>query len=142
VETEKKWADLTPLEKHEKRYEWWLSADVNFPSSEVRKSYRERSQRFINAYKVEKPNRVPVVFPVDAWPAYIAGTDFLTAISDYGQARQAWREFYNHFDMDIAVSAGMALPAKVYSLLDYKLYSWPGHGLPPNASSIQFVEGE
>jgi hypothetical protein len=36
----------------------------------------------------------------------------------------------------------MALPAKVYSLLDYKLYSWPGHGLPLNASSIQFVEGE
>lgn len=142
METEKKWADLTPLEKHERRYEWWLSADINFSSSEARKSYRERSQRFINAYKVEKPDRVPVVLPVDAWPAYIAGTDFLTVINDYSQARRAWREFYNHFDMDIAVSPGMALPAKVYSLLDYKLYSWPGHGLPPHASSIQFVEGE
>ena len=36
----------------------------------------------------------------------------------------------------------MVLPAKIYNLLDYKLYSWPGHGLPANASSIQFVEGE
>jgi hypothetical protein len=36
----------------------------------------------------------------------------------------------------------MVLPAKVYELLDYKLYSWPGHGLPMNGTGIQFVEGE
>jgi uroporphyrinogen-III decarboxylase len=30
----------------------------------------------------------------------------------------------------------------VYELLDYKLYAWPGHGLPLNATGIQFIEGE
>jgi hypothetical protein len=142
METEKEWAGLTPEDKREVRYGWWLSADINFSSPEARKNYRERALRFINAYKVEKPDRIPVVLPVDAWPAYIAGTDLITVINDYDKARQAWREFYDKFDMDIAVSPGMALPAKIYSLMDYKLYSWPGHGLPPNASSIQFVEGE
>jgi len=142
METGKKWDDLTPPEKREKRYEWWLSADINFSSPEARTNYRERAQRFLSAYKVEKPDRVPVVLPVDAWPAYLAGTDLITVINDYDKARDAWREFYNNFEMDIAASPGMALPAKIYTLLDYKLYSWPGHGLPPNASSIQFVEGE
>jgi hypothetical protein len=142
MENEKEWANLTPLEKREKRYEWWMSADINFSSPKARKNYRERALRFVSAYSVETPDRVPVVLPVDAWPAYLAGTDLITVINDYDKARQAWREFYDNFEMDIAVSPGMALPAKVYSLLDYKLYSWPGHGLPPNASSIQFVEGE
>jgi hypothetical protein len=142
MENEKEWANLTPLEKREKRYEWWMSADINFSSPKARKNYRERALRFVTAYSVETPDRVPVVLPVDAWPAYLAGTDLITVINDYDKARQAWSEFYDNFEMDIAVSPGMALPAKVYSLLDYKLYSWPGHGLPPNASSIQFVEGE
>jgi hypothetical protein len=142
METEKKWADLTPLEKREKRYEWWLSADISFSSPEARKNYRERALRFVKAYRVEEPDRVPVSLPVDNWPAYLAGTDLVTVINDYDKAREAWKEFYNNFETDLAVSPGMALPARVYALLDYKLYSWPGHGLPPNASSIQFVEGE
>ena len=142
MDNEKKWADLTPAEKREKRYEWWLSTDINFSSPEARKNYKERALRFINAYRIEKPDRVPVWLPIDLWPAHLAGTDILTIVNDYDKARQAWREFYDHFETDIAVSPGMALPARVYTLMDYKLYSWPGHGLPPNASSIQFVEGE
>ena len=97
MENEKKWAELTPMEKHEKRYDWWLSADINFSSPEARRNYRERAQRFVRAYSVEKPDRVPVVLPVDAWPAYFAGTDLITVINDYEKARQAWREFYNTF---------------------------------------------
>jgi hypothetical protein len=81
------WANLTPLERRKKRYEWWISADVNFSSPEARNNYRERAQRFVSAYSVEKPDRVPVVLPVDAWPAYIAGTDLFTVINDYDKAR-------------------------------------------------------
>jgi hypothetical protein len=142
MDAERKWADLTPAEKLEKRYEWWLNADINFSSDEARKNYRERTLRFINAYKVEKPDRVPVSLPVGSWPAYLAGTDLHTVANDYDKLRQAWRKFYDNFETDAAVTPGMVLPAKVYSLLDYKLYSWPGHGLPQNATMIQFVEGE
>jgi hypothetical protein len=61
---------------------------------------------------------------------------------DYDKLSSAWKQFYDKFETDIAVSPGMVLPARVYDLLDYKLYSWPGHGLPLNATGIQFVEGE
>jgi hypothetical protein len=106
------------------------------------KNYRERALRFINAYRVEKPDRVPVSLPVGNWPAYMAGTDVHTVMYDYDKARQAWRKFYDEFETDTAVTPGMVLPARVYDLLDYKLYSWPGHGLPKSATGIQFVEGE
>jgi hypothetical protein len=142
MEPEKKWADLTPVEKREQRYAWWLSADIKFSSPEARKNYGERALRFIQAYRVEKPDRVPVSLPVGNWPAYLAGTDLHAVVNDYDKTLQAWKEFYDSFETDAAVSPGMVLPAKVYSLLDYKLYAWPGHGLPLNASSIQFVEGE
>jgi len=142
MQPEKKWAELTPAEKREKRYEWWLSADIKFSSPEAGKRYKERALRFIQAYRVEKPDRVPVSLPVGGWPAYLAGTDLHAVVNDYDKAKQAWREFYDNFETDAAVSPAMVLPAKVYSMLDYKLYAWPGHGLPLTASSIQFVEGE
>jgi hypothetical protein len=57
MEAEKKWADLTPEEKREQRYQWWLSPEIKFSSPEAEKNYRERAQRFIHAYRVEKPDR-------------------------------------------------------------------------------------
>jgi uroporphyrinogen-III decarboxylase len=83
-----------------------------------------------------------VTLPVGNWPAYLAGTDLRTVMYDYDKLSSAWRQFYDNFETDVAVSPGMVLPARVYDLLDYKLYSWPGHGLSLNATGIQFVEGE
>jgi hypothetical protein len=142
MEAEKKWADLTPAEKREQRYQLWLNPGVKFVSAEAEKNYKERALRFINAYRVEKPDRVPVSLPAANWPAYLAGTDLHTVMYDYDKLKQAWKQFYDNFETDSAITPGMVLPARVYELLDYKLYSWPGHGLPLNATGIQFVEGE
>jgi uroporphyrinogen-III decarboxylase len=142
MEAEKKWADLTPAEKRQQRYDWWLNPGVKFVSPEAEKSYKARALRFINAYKVEKPDRVPVSLPLGNWPAYLAGTDLKTVMYDYDKLSQAWKKYYDQYETDLAVTPGMVLPAKVYDLMDYKLYSWPGRGLPDTASGIQFVEGE
>jgi len=142
MEAEKKWADLVPAEKREQRYQWWLNPDIKFVSPEAEKNYKTRALRFINAYRVEKPDRVPVSLPVGNWPAYLAGTDLLTVMYDYDKLRDAWKKFYDNFETDIALTPGMVLPARVYELLDYKLYAWPGQGLPKTATGIQFVEGE
>jgi hypothetical protein len=142
MQTEKKWEDLTPLEKREERYNGWINANINFSSPEAKNNYRERAQRFVSAYKVEEPDRVPVSLPLGTWPAYMAGTDLHTVMYDYDKLRQAWRQFYDHFETDTVVSPGMVLPARIYELLGYRLYAWPGHGLPLNVSNIQFVEGE
>jgi hypothetical protein len=44
--------------------------------------------------------------------------------------------------MDEYVSPAMVLPGRVYEMLGYKLYSWPGHGLPHTATGFQYNEGE
>ncbi len=142
MEAEKKWADLTPAEKREQRYQWWLNPDIKFSSAEAEKKYKERALRFINAYRVEKPDRVPVSLPVQNWPAYLAGTDLFTVSYDYGKIKDAWIKFHKTYDPDIAVIPVLVLPGRIYELMDYKLYSWPGHGIPKSASGIQFVEGE
>ena len=36
----------------------------------------------------------------------------------------------------------MAMPYSVMEMMDYRLYSWPGRGLPEDASGMQFIEGE
>jgi hypothetical protein len=139
---EKKWAELTPFERRERRYQWWLNPDAKFSSPEAEKKYKERALRFIQAYRVEKPDRVPVSLPVSNWPAYLAGMDLHTVCYDYGKIKDAWIKFHQQFDPDLAVSPFLVLPGRIYDLMDYKLYSWPGHGIPRSASGIQFVEGE
>jgi hypothetical protein len=68
--------------------------------------------------------------------------DLHTVIHDYDKIRDAWIKFHQDREVDIAVIPALVLPAGVYELLDYKLYSWPGHGIPKSANAYQFVEGE
>ncbi len=142
MDAEKKWADLTPAEKRQQRYDWWLNPGIKFANAEAEKNYKVRAQRYIQAYKVEKADRVPVSLPLGNWPAYLAGTDLHSCTYDYSTLSQAWKKYYDNYETDLAVTPGMVLPGRVYELMDYKLYSWPGHGLPKSATGIQFVEGE
>jgi hypothetical protein len=138
------WIKLTPEEKRQRRYEWFLSTDgLKFDSKEAEESYRRRTQRMVDVYQVKEPDRVPVSVSVGVTPAYLDGTDFHTVMYDYERLKQAWNKFnLEYTDLDSFATPAMVLPAKVYDLLDYKLYAWPGHGLPTNATGIQFVEGE
>jgi hypothetical protein len=141
--TEKRWLDLSPEEKRDERFHWWLSPpNVKFASLEAEKAYKVRVQRLIDVYKVQEPDRVPVSLPVGALPAYLNGTDYRTVMYDYDKALQAWIKFNKEFETDYLVSPAMVLPGKVYELLDYKLYTWPGHGMPESANGYQYVEGE
>jgi hypothetical protein len=70
MDVEKKRENLTPAEKREQRYQWWLNPEIKFSSPEAEKNHRQRALRFINAYRVEKSDRVPVELPVQNWPAW------------------------------------------------------------------------
>jgi uroporphyrinogen-III decarboxylase len=137
------WAQLSPEEKLEQRFNWLLNPPmVQFVSPEAEKTYKIRAQRLIDVYKVQEPDRVPVFLSINAMPAFLYGMDYRTAMYDYDKAAQAWTKFIEEFEMDYLITPAMILPGKVYELLDYKLYIWPGHGLPENATSYQYVEGE
>jgi uroporphyrinogen-III decarboxylase len=140
----KTWAEMTPAERREDRQQRWLSAPgVKFSSPQAEKNYKQRVQRLIAVYNVTEPDRVPVSLPVGATPAYLAGNDLFTVMYDYKKLVDAWKKFNDEFgEMDTFASPAMVLPGRVYDLLQYKLYAWPGHGLPKDATGIQFVEGE
>ena len=67
---EKKWTEMTPQEKREQRFKWWLEADgINFVSANAKKAYKERVQRMIDVYNVKEPDRVPCSLMIGALPA-------------------------------------------------------------------------
>ncbi len=135
---------MSPQEKRELRFKWWLEPEgVTFDSPQAEKNYKARAQRFIDAYNVEVPDRVPVSLPIGTMPANLAGTDYYTCSYDYEKAVRVWEEFNEQFkDADNLSSPGSIIPARVHDLLGYKLYSYPGHGLPKTATGVQFNEGE
>ncbi len=140
---ENQWVNLTPEEKREERFKKWLvPPDVDFSSSEAGKAYYSRLKRLIDAYRMKEPDRVPVSLPVGNFPAYYAGTNFKTVMYDYDELYRAWRKYLGEFEMDTYMAPAMVLPGRVYDLLDYRGYHWPGHGLPDNATGHQFVEDE
>jgi hypothetical protein len=129
--------------KREERYQRWLSAPgVVFSSREAEKSYRERVSRVVAAYRVTEPDRVPLIMPTGSTPAYLAGSDLFSVMYDYSKLIDAWSKLHQILDMDTVVSPGSVLPGRVYDMLNYKLYSYPGHGIPKEATGFQFVEGE
>jgi hypothetical protein len=138
----KEWSEFTPEEKREERFQRWLSpAGVNFVSPEAASKYRARATRLMKAIKMEIPDRVPVTIPSSSYIAYHAGTDLKTVMYHAEALKAAWLKFLRDFDQDAA--DGPAIPCgAVNELMDYKVYKWPGHGLPDDQSLHQFVEDE
>ena len=139
---EKQWADMTWEEKREERFKRWLSPGVKFASPEAEKLYKERVTRFIKAIKLEEADRVPVMLPVQFLPAIHAGGNLKKVMYDYDELKRAWLKFLNDFEMDSFLPPSLVLPARVLEMIDFKLIKWSGHGLPDDAPSYQFVEGE
>jgi uroporphyrinogen-III decarboxylase len=137
------WADLSPDEKREQRFKQWLSPPgVTFASPEAGKVYRERVTRFIRAFQLKKPDRVPCILPANNYPAYYTGTDLRTVMYDYDKLAEAWLKYLHDFEMDTYTPPILIPPGKALEAVDYKLYRWPGHGIAGTTTSYQCVEGE
>jgi len=139
---EKKWADLTWEEKREERFKRWLSPDVKFRSPEAEKLYKERVTRFTKAIKLEEADRVPVMLPIEYYPAYYAGGNLRKVMYDYDELKRSWLKFIDEFDMDSFNGPSLVFPGRVMEMINYKVMKWPGHGLADDAPSHQYIEGE
>jgi uroporphyrinogen-III decarboxylase len=142
MKTEKQWSEMTWQEKREERFKKWLSTDdIKFNSSEAKKKYQERATRMIKAIKMEIPDRVPVHLTSGSIIAYNAGYTLKDVIYDYSKIMPAWTKWLMDYDQDTNDVPGF-FPARVYEILDYRMFKWPGHGLPDTASLQNFVEKE
>lgn len=139
----KPWAEMSPEEKREERFKRWLSPKgVKFRDAEAERKYKERVKRFIDAIKLRKPDRVPVMLPIGFLPPYTAGYTLKDVMYDYEKLKRAWLKLIDDFEMDTFPGPGLIYPARVLETIQYRLHRWPGHGLDESVSSYQYVEGE
>ncbi len=145
---EKKWEGMTPDEKQEELFARWMSPkdpqgnDLKFQSPQTEKAYKERITRIKDAIQMRKlPDRVPVFVIPSFFPVYNAGLTPREALYDYDKCCMAFKKLVMDFAPDAHIGAVAPGPGRVYDILDYKLYSWPGHGVPPE-QSYQANEGE
>ena len=145
---ERRAEEMTPDEKQEALFQRWLSPkdpqgnDIPFQSPKAEKAYKERINRVKDAVQMKKlPDRVPAFIFPSFFPVYNAGMTPRDAMYDYDKLHTAYKKFLLDFEPDGHFGADMPGPGKFYDILDYKLYSWPGHGVAPE-QSYQCNEGE
>jgi hypothetical protein len=139
---EKPWAQMTPDERRSWRIDRWRNPDIPFDSPEAEAAYKARVDRLLAAFNLEKADRVPIRLNTGFWPAKSAGLTAYEAMSEPARAAQAWKDFNLKFQPDVSVDpVHNTVPASMFEALDYKLYSWPGHGVAKEAS-YQYREQE
>jgi hypothetical protein len=145
---ERRSEEMTPDEKQEALFQRWLSPkdpqgnDIPFQSPEAEKAYKERVNRVKDAVQMKKlPDRVPAFIFPSFFPVYNAGFTPQEVMYDYGKLNTAFKKFILDFEPDVNIGNVAPGPGKFFEALDYKLYSWPGHGVSPQ-SSYQCNEGE
>jgi len=145
---EKKWQEMTADEKQEAQFQKLLTPkdpggnDVKFQSKEAEAFYKATITRIKDAVQLKKtPDRVPIALFPSMFPFINAGMTIQEAMYDYDKCVAAFKKFMLEFKPDLHIGAAAPGPGKFYEILDYKLYSWPGHGVPPE-HSYQCNEGE
>jgi uroporphyrinogen-III decarboxylase len=144
----KEWGELSSDEKQEALFERWLSPkdpggnDLKFQTPEAQKLYKERVTRIKDAIQLKKrPDRVPLMPLPSMFPALYAGLTVEEAMYDYDKCSAAFRKFVLDFEPDGHMGSAQFGPGRYFEILDYKLYSWPGHGVSA-MHSYQCNEGE
>lgn len=140
---EKKWKEMSAKEKREARFNTWLSAPgVQFQNREAEASYKAAIMRFKDAVLRERtPDRVPV-FPFGTFfQGHLYGVTPHESMYDYEKLTTAHKKFLQDYQPDYYATPAFIGSGKILETLGYKLYKWPGHGIPKE-SGYQFVEGE
>jgi len=145
---EKKWEEMTADEKQEAQFQKLLTPkdpegnDLKFQSKEAEAAYKASITRIKDAVQLKKtPDRVPLTLLPSMFPIIDAGLTIQEAMYDYDKTVAAFRKFILEYKPDMHIGIAQVGPGKFFEILDYKLYSWPGHGVAPEYS-FQCHEGE
>jgi hypothetical protein len=136
------WNELSTEARQEAMFQQWLNPDVKFVDKAAEKAYKERVTRIKDAIQLKKqPDRTPVFPIIGFFPGSNSGMTPRQAMYDYDKLYAAWKKYALDFSPDAHLGIAIPTPGKVFDILDYKLYSWPGHGVPETVG-YQFNEGE
>ncbi len=139
----KQWEEMSSDEKQEALFQKWISPEgAKYASPQAEKDYKARATRIKDAVQMKKlPDRVPLFILPSFYPATYAGITPKEAMYDYDKNNMAFKKFTVDFKPDGHLGAAVPGPGKFLDIMDYKLYSWPGHGVSPE-HSYQANEGE
>jgi hypothetical protein len=138
------WDSLSADEKLQRRIKAWLEpAEVKFASKKAEADYKARAGRLMDAMLMKKPDRVPIIPSLGGLAATYCGYTQRDLVYDVDKAIEVATRCTLDFQFDTKIGAGGAgfSIGKVGEALDDHLYSWPGHGVPDDAT-FQFNEGE
>jgi hypothetical protein len=144
MEPRRPWTDMTADERLQTRFHIFGNPSLPFASPKAEAEYKARAARLTDAFLLrETPDRVPVTTLNQFYPAHRMGYTPHDVMYDQDKAAKAWLGYARSLQPDAmvgpAIAAGGAGP--IFDALDYKLFSWPGHGVPKDAS-FQYVEKE
>ncbi len=91
--------------------------------------------------QLKKPARVPIAPWIGLYPALWDGMTAREAYYDFDRLAQAWDRWHGAFRQDAMAMSISFVPGELFDILDYRLYDWPGHGVP-DTSSYQYLEKE
>jgi len=119
------WTQLSPEQKRKYRLDKYLNGEgIDFVSPEAKEAYKVRAQRMVDVFNVQEPDMVPVNLPGGG----------------LALERRGLNNEKNAEEREVRVGGGTS--GRAMEILDYKIYAWPGHGLPQDASGMQYIEGE
>ncbi len=134
---------MTREEKQEELFAKWISPEgAQYASPQAEKDYKARATRIKDAVQMKKlADRVPLCLFPSFWPTTYAGITPYDAMYDFEKNNAAFKKFIVDFKPDGNLGAAVPGPGRFFELMDYKLYSWPGHGVSKE-HSYQANEGE
>jgi hypothetical protein len=135
--------NMTPAEKREARFKAWSAAEgIQFESPAAEASYKKAIERFRDVALLEKiPDRIPVMALGTFMQTQLYGVTPYEAMYDVDKMLDAQVRFLKDFQPDYGGAPALIGSGKIFEILDYKQYKWPGHNLPKD-SGYQYVEGE
>jgi uroporphyrinogen-III decarboxylase len=135
------WKSLSVEERRTARLASWASAKgLNFESKEAEASFRQRTKRVIDVIGLKKPDCVPNLPFIGNFVASYAGISMHDGMYNYNNHAVAYGKFVEDFRPEYHC-ADVPFPGRVFDRLDYRVYRWPGHGLPVT-ETYQTVEAE
>ncbi len=138
----KTWKEMTADERLAQRLDTYVNMPgFEFASPEAEAKYRERTTIIRDAFEMKIPARVPV-FPSEGFfPALHAGLTMKEALYEYEKVAAAILAYLEEFDPDTWFGSLAIVPGRVFDILDYKLYEWPGQNLEDHLM-YQMIEDE
>jgi len=136
------WNKLTPTERREARFAAWMSTEGKpMATPEALATYKVHTQRVKDIVDLKKPDRVPLLPFMGAFFAITGGITPHDVMYDYAKYTQAWLKYNRDYQPDYLVFSGAFNPGRVFDLLDYKVYQWPGRVIA-ETQAFQCLETE